>query len=227
MPVHTTNMYSASALSNASITGKLEVVKLLIENGVTEGIEDENLNLEAEAFPQACANGHLEIVKLIYQAGFRFKPKCLNANSITEILPPLVGASANGHLPVVQYLIEEGLDVNYSFSRNYASSYGDQSNGHTPLTIACFNGHFEVVKTLVSAGADVNKCGKHGDNPLFLAKRFKYHLIADYLIEQGALTDTTKGKINVAAKFKHLDQHLDQGPHSMVKDSRENGDVFN
>ncbi len=52
-------------------------------------------------------------------------------------------ASCQGHLHVVQFLLENGADPN---------SLND--TGRSPLWRAAFNGHVEVVKALLDAGAD-------------------------------------------------------------------------
>lgn len=53
--------------------------------------------------------------------------------------------AANGHLPVVEYLL--------TLQKGAIDSTNE--GGNTPLHWACLNGHLETVKSLVAAGADV------------------------------------------------------------------------
>ena len=59
---------------------------------------------------------------------------------------PLRQASRNGHLNVVQYLVEQGASL-------------DKTNrsGVTPLYGAAFSGHLEITRYLLEQGADRDK----------------------------------------------------------------------
>jgi len=61
---------------------------------------------------------------------------------------PLHRASNNGHLSVVEYLVNQRADVN-------AKARGEMFNG-TPLHFASKNGHLSVVEYLVNQKADIN-----------------------------------------------------------------------
>ncbi|RAL48049.1 hypothetical protein DM860_017840 [Cuscuta australis] len=74
-------------------------------------------------------------------------------------------ASANGHLDVVNYLIDSKVDVN---------AFNEEKN--TPLHWACINGHMEVVKSLILAGASVSALNSHGNTPLDEALRMNNKL---------------------------------------------------
>jgi hypothetical protein len=58
---------------------------------------------------------------------------------------PLTAAISQGHLPVLELLIEHGADVNA-----YATV------GYTPLMFAAFTGDVTAARLLIKAGADVN-----------------------------------------------------------------------
>ena len=57
-------------------------------------------------------------------------------------MTPLYIAAQQGHLAVVQYLAEQGADINKA-----------TNNGQTPLRAALFNSHHEVAAYLRAAGA--------------------------------------------------------------------------
>ena len=64
-------------------------------------------------------------------------------------------AAQNGHLPVVQYLLEYGADVNKT-----------TNDGVTPLHIAAINGHAEVLTCLFNWGASLTARDDEGDLPI-------------------------------------------------------------
>ena len=76
-------------------------------------------------------------------------------------MTPLMWASEEGHLDVVQALLTKGADVN-------AKTF---ENGMTPLMWASEEGHLDVVQVLITKGADVNaKEIEGGGTALGLAK---------------------------------------------------------
>ena len=57
---------------------------------------------------------------------------------------PLILAAHQGHLEVVQFLVESGAN----------KDQGKTDDGATPLLIAADRGHLEVVRFLVGSGAN-------------------------------------------------------------------------
>lgn len=58
----------------------------------------------------------------------------------------LLAAARNGHLDVVQYLVEHGADINKR----------DNNRDKTPLTAAAFKGHADIIEYLLQHGAEIN-----------------------------------------------------------------------
>jgi ankyrin repeat protein len=87
---------------------------------------------------KACLKGNLEVVKELVSKDTRLADQ-IHAAGMT----PLQLASYNGHLPVVEFLVSIGVDVN---------SKG--RGGWTALHMACSQGHLATVKFLVSKGAN-------------------------------------------------------------------------
>ena len=63
---------------------------------------------------------------------------------------PLHRAAANGHLSVVEYLVNQEADIN-----------AKDRYEKTPLHLASSNGHLSVVEYLVNQEADINAIGEH------------------------------------------------------------------
>ena len=72
---------------------------------------------------------------------------------------PLYMATYFGHLPIIEYLVESGANIDQKEART----------GWTALNIAINRGHTNVVEYLINAGADWNITTKHGDTPLIIA----------------------------------------------------------
>ena len=71
---------------------------------------------------------------------------------------PLLIASQNGHLPVVERLLQEKVDPNTP-----------ANNGATPLFIASLNGHLPVVERLLQEKVNPNTPMDNGVTPLHIA----------------------------------------------------------
>ena len=91
---------------------------------------------------------------------------------------PLLMAAEQGHMQIVEYLVEQGTEIDASTS---------PANGEvTPLRYAIDNEDFQMVMYLVEHGADVNHTNEAGWTPLMTAARVGNRDIIEYLLEQGA-----------------------------------------
>lgn len=98
---------------------------------------------------------------------------------------PLHWASKEGHLKIVELLIQRGARIN-------ATNRGDD----IPLHLASAHGHRDVVHLLLRNRADVNFVNEHGNTPLHYACFWGYQQIAEDLVTNGAL-------ISIANKDNH------------------------
>ena len=97
---------------------------------------------------------------------------------------PIHIACKNGHLPVVQYLIEQQkFDINIK---------GFQEK--TPLHYACEKDHLPIVEYLISKGANINAKDRGGDYVIHYACRKGLLPIVQYLIEQQNVDIDIKNK---------------------------------
>lgn len=125
----------------------------------------------------------------------------------------LVHAAFNGYLPVVQTLLEAGVDltgISAGAAVNAAAGngHGDildallkagvdkdarDEKGGTPLLEAAYFGRLPIVKTLVAARADVNIADKEGSTALHLASDKGHEEVVDALLDAGAEKDARDG----------------------------------
>ena len=101
---------------------------------------------------------------------------------------PLMKAAKNGHMPVVEILLDQGADAAFGHLSDASTAIIDAAlggyneiviallnkgadkdspaeNGRTPLMEASRKGHLPVVKTLLDADADVNLAARGEDDP--------------------------------------------------------------
>lgn len=117
----------------ASISGNEAVCEMLVDSASTLGLHEPNLT---DAFFHAVARGFLKVARFLRKKGARLE----NGDQIA-----IIEASANGHLNVVEYLLQEGAPVN-----------ARDTNGFNPFLSAIRDGNEEVWRFLVTKAADIH-----------------------------------------------------------------------
>ena len=106
-------------------------------------------------------------------------------------------ACENGHLDVVNILIEKNASVNTP-----------SDDGATPLSYACYFGHLKVVEMLLENKAVVDTPDNKECTPLYWAASEGYADIVNILIEQNASVNTPSDvgttPLSIACYFVHL-----------------------
>ena len=120
---------------------------------------------------------------------------------------PLYVACREGHVSIVQLLVDNGADVDHANLVGESPLFMACKGGHldvaqvlvdeeavvdqlssfgTPLYAACWNGHLEVVRLLVENWADVDKATDYGETPLSFACEEGHLEVARLLVDKGA-----------------------------------------
>eukprot|EP00548_Thalassiothrix_antarctica_P018537 CAMPEP_0194185082 /NCGR_PEP_ID=MMETSP0154-20130528/40948_1 /TAXON_ID=1049557 /ORGANISM="Thalassiothrix antarctica, Strain L6-D1" /LENGTH=331 /DNA_ID=CAMNT_0038903141 /DNA_START=68 /DNA_END=1063 /DNA_ORIENTATION=+ len=167
----------------------------------------------------ACHHGHLQVTQLLVQHGANINgtttttrrthnKSSLPSHTFTDA--PLYCAVMNGHLKVVEYLLQQpNINVNivnlFEETPLYAACmYGssgeavierllrhtsvniDQANrfGETPLFAACRRGYIWLVRLLLQYGANIHRATKHNDEtPLCIATLHEHQTIVEILLQ--------------------------------------------
>ena len=95
--------YNVTPLIDATMFGKTEIVKILIDAGAEIDLVD---NSGSTALHESAIMGELAIAKILIEAGAAIDKK--NQYNAT----PLHAATTKGHIDVSEYLIKKGADVN-------------------------------------------------------------------------------------------------------------------
>ena len=120
-----------TALMEASREGHEDMVGLLLTHGALVNTQTDET--QETALTLACCGGFLEVASALISN---------NADIELGCSTPLMEASQEGHLDLVNYLITKGSDVHALTATN-----------DTALTYACENGHTDVADVLLNAGA--------------------------------------------------------------------------
>jgi len=128
---------------------------------------------------------------------------------------PLHAATLNGHMPVVQCLVEDGgADVNRARDDGYTAvtvaaaqgltpvltyllEHGGEANhrscqGSTPLHVAAERNRLSAVLCLLAHGAGLESADRDGRTPLYLAARNAHLAVVTALLDAGAVVDAPK-----------------------------------
>ena len=162
-------------LMEAAREGHEEMVALLLFhdadiNAITEETQETALSL-------ACCGGCYEVAKFLLEAGA--DPNLGSAST------PLMEASQEGHLELVQLLLKAGADVNRftTTTTTNANNNNSTTSCESALSLACENGHTDVVDVLVKAGAEVDRSDpEKGFTPLMKASRTGQLCTIQYLL---------------------------------------------
>ncbi|XP_065178929.1 uncharacterized protein LOC135809498 isoform X2 [Sycon ciliatum] len=180
-----------TALHWASLLGRLDMVKLLLQHGAELACPVEG----AEGFGQhpihwAASKGQLHVVDFFLR----------NGASIEEIdgkgCSPLLTASQNNHVTLVLFLLSRGANLQ-----------ARDNDGDSALHWAAYKGQQDVCEVLISKGLDVNSLDKCSQNPLHLAcvegKPGVIDCLLDHGVDKTVVDKNGNTPLMIAKKRKH------------------------
>eukprot|EP01061_Rhynchopus_euleeides_P005264 TRINITY_DN1451_c0_g1_i1.p1 TRINITY_DN1451_c0_g1~~TRINITY_DN1451_c0_g1_i1.p1 ORF type:complete len:823 (+),score=360.46 TRINITY_DN1451_c0_g1_i1:122-2590(+) len=167
------------AIHLASEEGHLDIVKYLVDKGVEVNLQD---RWGTTPLTGAENSDQSEIAHFLRTRGGKrtgeMALKRKSSFSLQGTQNELIKAAASGDVNEIERLIQNGADPNQ----------GDYDHRY-PLHLAAEEGHMEAVMLLVECHALLDVKDRWGTTPLRGAIRNTHNDIADYLKDQGALTD--------------------------------------
>ncbi|XP_073774154.1 protein TANC2 isoform X4 [Danio rerio] len=162
-------LWGETALSAAAGRGKLEVCRLLLEQG--SAVAQPNRRGVLPLF-SSVRQGHWQIVDLLVSHGADVNLADKQGRT------PLMMAASEGHLDTVEFLMAQGASMDLM-----------DKEGLTALSWACLKGHLSVVRCLVERGAATDHADKNGRTPLDLAAFYGDSDVVQFLVDHGALVE--------------------------------------
>lgn len=230
--------------------GNIDIIEYLLDHGAD--VNGENAHHE-KPVEHAAERGDIEILKYLKYKGATVDEKCLYNASYSGKLDMirylvetfnlqvndemLCSAVKNKHMDCVEYLLEQGADVNgygefdrtpliYAIKEKpnlemvkFLVEHGADVNKEdglstTPLINAAYWKSLDIVKYLVENGADVNKNKENGTTPLYNASRVLCIDIVKYLVEHGA--DVNKKMDNKTLLYSIMKRETYSNPNTIT-----------
>ena len=168
------NYAQQNPLIEACFLRNMDIVKLFITHGADVNIID---NRGRTSLGIACQKGFDELVELLLDNGAD-----MNLTSdIPNYKQPIVFAYVRGRISTVKLLLDRGVDVNLT-------------GNVIPLIVACQQGKIDIVRLLLERGADTNVVPIGGGfTPLIEAAA--YPGMIDLLLEYGADINAESGVV--------------------------------
>lgn len=152
-------------LNFASLEGKTDIVKYLVEKGADINTRDRE---GSNPLQNAAIKGYFDIVKILVEKGSDVNYK--DDNDVT----PLHFACMSGNYELVKYLIDKGANVR-----------AVSKAGREPIFEAAWGGNLEMLKFLESKGADLKGINSNGNTPLHFASRNGSKELIEYILSKG------------------------------------------
>lgn len=196
---------AAFALSIAVHYVHLEVVKLLLTQGVTFDEQSELRLLSV----YAAQEGRLDVLQLLSTIlrtddGPIGRSACRHQGETA-----LLAAAKNGQLPVVRWSLEHGSTLDEKISNNQ-NHYKNETHHATALILAARAGHAHIVEYLIESKANADEISWGGRTVIFFALEQGHFTLAQQLHTRHAARLDVRSKngitvLHMAAKSGHLE----------------------
>ena len=154
----------------------------------------------------ASLSGHLNVARLLLRYGAAIESMLISKSN--ETISALQGACVGGHLAVVEYLLDNGVDMHGRNTTSvppihFAAEYNHpdiinlllqkgvnlnarDSFGRTACHVAVMSSSMEATRRLIDAGCDLELRDNHGDTVLLAFDSYTDPDIVDLLLNRGA-----------------------------------------
>lgn len=221
--------YSRSPIVLAAGAGHENIIRILMEPKYKHPASGDAYNY---AIKKSIEGRHVASAFLLLNCGIFDQPSSIHQGV-------LLSASANGCLPLVKAMIENGVDVNgsdedMSSPLELATRRGHEDvvsflllNGakqitsarmwDDAITTAARNGDVGILKILLQHGADINsRLGHHATTPLYQAVRSNRADTVRFLLKKGAALEVMEGDMTYHVGSEALEQAVRYGYTEMV-----------
>jgi ankyrin repeat protein len=179
--INATDKYGQTPLHYAVQFGKPEIIPLLLRSGADVDARtseaDGNLTLLHVEVTKS-GNANVDTIRILLKY---MTPDQINATD-SNGLTPLHHAVRFGKIEIIQFLLDNGADVDARASKRH---------GKTPLHFAAEQSNVDVVTYLLEhmTPEQINATDKYGWTPLHIAARFSKTEIIPLLLDKGADVD--------------------------------------
>ena len=179
------------AIKSPIVESRIDMMKLLIDNGANINYADEN---EFTPLNTAIETGDMELTKFLITNG-------ANVNSLMQDgVSLIVYAISQNNMDLLQILIENGANVNNTTGDYWAGS---------PLITASRLGLDNVVRILLSRNADINAVDMNGNTALHTAALNSQLSVIKLLLEKNPNLDIQNEVGNTALHLAVISGNID------------------
>ena len=188
-PDLSTYHYGQTTLMVADAGGNVEIVQILLSNGVVADTRDTD---GSSALRYALSQQHYTVAKLLMDKGSSINGMASNG------LTPLIDAVIINNIHAVQFLINNGADINL-YHREGASA----------LVYAAAKGFQPIVELLIESGAAIDAKAGDGQTALIAATRGGYYSIVEVLLDAGSDASLTTQNGISALTFAYANEQTE------------------